>query len=121
MSGLAVIIPTVAANYARRQTIASERSVPQPPPEVAWVIERDGSGYRLRNEGTGTATGVRFVLPEGDDAVQVRIIDGNGDVDSNGSVGLLLTIKWSSGRQVSELPVAWEGQEDPVLVPIRRS
>nr|WP_221382773.1 hypothetical protein [Actinoplanes polyasparticus] len=76
MAGLAVIVPTVAVLYSRRQTIATERTVPQPPPPVAWIAEFIGSSYRLRNVGTDTATGVRLALPEDDDSVQARITDG---------------------------------------------
>lgn len=120
MAGLAVMVPTVIGLYSRRQTIAAERSVPQPTPPVAWHAEFDGSTYRLRNVGTDTATGVRLALPEDDDSVQARITDGTDVVASQGSFGVLITIRWVSGRQLSELPIVWDGQAEPVLVPLPR-
>ncbi|MEU7904100.1 hypothetical protein [Actinoplanes sp. NPDC049118] len=117
MSGLAVAIATVAVLYGRRQAIAAEKSIPAPPPEVDWVIENDAPGFRLRNFGIGTATGVRFALPDSGD-IDVRVTDGSDEVPRHGSIGFRVTVRWAAGQQLRELPVCWDGQEEPVLVPI---
>jgi hypothetical protein len=117
MSGLAVAISTVAALYSRRQAIAAEASVPAPPPPVDWKIERDGHGFRMRNHGVSTATGVRILLPE-ENQIKLRVTDGLDVVPPGGSFGFSLGIRWASGWQLAEVPVVWDGQDAPVLVPL---
>lgn len=115
LAGLAVIVAAVMGIYGRRQTLAAEASIPAPSPPVDWVVLRSDEMLLLRNVGTDTATGVRI---DGSQHYSVQLWDKTGIVRSKGSIPFQVYVVWSSGHQCNEVPVIWDGQDKPVLVPI---
>lgn len=105
-----------SADAAERQAEAAEAALPPPPPHVAWRVEWvGGQRYRLRNTGVGVATGVQI-----DTGKALELIGFEGSLERippNGSVSFLIT----ESAEISapdELLVTWDGQDEPVVVPV---
>ena len=114
---VALVYTRRSAVAAERQALAAEAGIPPSPPSVDWRIEPGHCGaYRLRNTGSQTATGVRLQLP--------RSFNGQVHADfRDGSVlpGEAIDMRWYQNWKdlaLNELPVLWDGQATPVLVPV---
>jgi hypothetical protein len=116
VSGLALAVSVTAVIYSRRQAIAAEKSIPKPPPPVDWKIEPSGASYLLRNVGTETATGVRADLPKNFPG-RIRLTGGD-TVRPQSSLGLEVTVIWARASRVAEIPIVWDGQDEPVHIPM---
>ncbi|MBQ1030387.1 hypothetical protein KBX26_10305 [Micromonospora sp. C97] len=107
-----------SADAAERQASAAEAALPPPPPDVAWVTQRAGkSRCLLRNIGTKSATGVRWVKTGGPAEGFIRSPEEVPRVLSGGEVEFTV-IRAYGGAVPAEMLLAWDGQDEPVAVPI---
>ncbi|MFI6265334.1 hypothetical protein [Micromonospora sp. NPDC051006] len=103
-----------SASAAERQAKAAEAAVPPPPPSIAWRVEQRGkSYYLLRNVGTEPAERV-YVHKQGG---FVRV-DDNGRSLRPGESMSFLVIRAAEMIDLQEIRVTWDGQLEPVLVPL---
>jgi len=123
MALIAIVLSGLSLLYTRRMAIASEGLVPPPPPPVRWETEKvEGDGWKLRNLGPQTATGVR-ALPDD----RHRWGGPYGPQEFAGATFLpgdtkLLVVDLSLARQSrpTELWLTWDGQVIPVAVRLAR-
>jgi hypothetical protein len=117
VSAAAVMYTRRNALAAERQAAAAEATIPPPPPPVDWRIEpgHDGS-YRLRNTGTGTATGVYVQLPDSFNG-QVHVDLGDRSIRAGEAVAMRWYQNWHD-PDLNDLPMVWDGQSTPVLVSV---
>ncbi|MEU8301142.1 hypothetical protein AB0C04_28120 [Micromonospora sp. NPDC048909] len=103
-----------SANAAERQARAAEAAVPPPPPPVAWKVEQRGKSlFVLRNVGTETADGV-YVHKQGG---FVRV-EENGRTLQPGESMTFVVIRAAGMVDIQEIRVSWDGQVQPVMVPL---
>ncbi|MFG3300351.1 hypothetical protein [Micromonospora chersina] len=105
-----------SADAAERQAEAAEAALPPPPPQVAWRVEWvNRQRYLLRNIGVGPATGLRIDVRDAHPLVGLN--ETEEPIPPNGSVSFLISA--SMGRPApTELFLTWDGQEEPVAVPV---
>ncbi|MGW3811253.1 hypothetical protein [Micromonospora sp. NPDC005113] len=105
-----------SADAAERQAQAAEAALPPPPPQVSWRVEHvNRQRYVLRNIGVGTATGLRIDVRDGHPLVGLEREEKA--IPPNGSISFLIAA--SMGRpHPTELWLTWDGQDEPVAVPV---
>lgn len=105
-----------AAELQEVQVSEIRRAPRKKPGDIAWKIEYDhGARYRLRNVGTRTATGVT-ADPEPFGGL-ARYLPEDAAVRAGESLEFLL-IPVGQMTTPGELWLTWDGQEEPVAVPI---
>jgi hypothetical protein len=109
MSGTALI-------YSRRQALAAEAMVPAPPPKVAWKVTRATANiYMLNHTGTEAARNVDVTVPGWDPELVEQ--DGGALVRPGGRLPVRVTDA-DEMPDLVEFHVTWDGQADPVVVPL---
>jgi hypothetical protein len=105
-----------SADAAERQAEAAEAALPPPPPKVAWRVEWvNRQRYLLRNIGVGPAARLRIDVRDAHPLVGLK--ETEEPIPPNGSVSFLIT--GSMGRPApTGLWLTWDGQEEPVAIPV---
>lgn len=105
-----------SADAAERQAAAAEAMIPPPPPKVAWTVTRATAAIlMLNNVGTEAARNVDVVVPGYDpDLVEV---DGSALVRPGGRLPVRV-VEVAEMPEVVEFHVTWDGQTEPVAVPL---
>jgi hypothetical protein len=105
-----------SADAAERQAVAAEAMVPPEPPKVAWRATRATAAiWMLMNVGSEAARNVDVTVPGWDTDLVEQ--DGGALVRPGGRLQV-------RAPEVDEMPplvefhVTWDGQSEPVVVPI---
>jgi len=105
-----------SADAAERQAIAAEKALPPPPPAVAWQIVHVGrSRFAMYNTGTEPATGVEIDTERATNVVLEH--DGKARVSPGAALTFLIAVTMGNPAP-QELWVTWDGQPEPVAVPV---
>lgn len=105
-----------SADAADRQADAAEAMIPPAPPKVAWEAARlTQNGYALENVGTETARDVKVSAPGFEP--EFVIAAGGAVVGPHGRVSVQV-IEVDQTPDLVEFHVTWDGQTEPVAVPI---
>ncbi|MGW3365953.1 hypothetical protein ACWDOR_23770 [Streptosporangium canum] len=86
------------------------------PRDITWRIEHFGKHmYVLRNEGSDIATGV--TADRSQIAAPIRQLPEDAAVRPGGLLEFMIIPTWQSGMP-AEIWLTWDGQEEPVAVPM---
>ncbi len=105
-----------SADAAERQAAAAEAMVPPPQPKVAWKVTRaTANTYLLNHTGTEAARNVAVAVPGWDpDLVEQEA----GPLVRPGGRLPVRVVETAEMPDLVEFHVTWEGQTEPVVVPL---